>query len=72
MVYENIIDLILNLIMLEKSAKFDAKTQSLKSLEVITKSKEIPINKMKSQIKVWVKIYIELIQLTPAPELRSD
>ena len=51
----------------EKSDKFDAKT-----LDVITKSKAILINKMKSQIKVWVKIYIESILLTPAPELRSD
>ena len=48
------------------------KLKLLKTLEVITKSKEIPINKIKSLIKVWVKTYIELIQLTPAPELMSD
>ena len=48
------------------------KLKLLKTLEVITKSKEIPINKIKFQMKVLVKIYIELIQLTPAPELRSD
>ena len=47
------------------------KLKLLKTLEVITKSKEIPINKIKSQMKIWVKIYIELIQLTPAPELMS-